>query len=105
MLEGKQTNFSRLPLSPPKICTNSSTLGNATSSSCSSNASEGISFNTQDNEKLGILEKLQCSANVSVNNLFCENNVSSGTEQSRLSGYFASNTVFNLSRKVLSEVE
>ena len=62
-------------------------------------------LHTQDNEILGILEELQCSANVSVNNLFCENNVSPDTEQSRLSGYFASNTVFNLSRKVISEVE
>ena len=78
---------------------------NATISSCGSNVSEDISFNTIDNEILGILEELQCSENVLVNNLFCENNVSSGTEQSRLSGYFASNTVFNLSRKVLSEVE
>ena len=105
VLEGEQTNSSRVPLSPPKISSDTSTLGNATSSSCRSNASEDISFNTQDNEILGILEELQCSANVSVNNLFCENNVSSGTEQSRLSGYFASNIVFNLSRKVFSDVE
>ena len=94
LLEGEQTNSSRVPLSPPKICTDTSTLGNATSSSCRSNASEDISFNTQDNEILGILEELQCSANVSVNNLFCENNVSSGTEQSRLSGYFASKLIW-----------
>ena len=59
----------------------------------------------QDNEILGILEELQCSANVSVKNLLCENNVSLGTEQSRLSGYFESNTVFNLSGKFLSDVE
>ena len=105
VLEGEQTNSSRVPLSPPKISPDTSTLGNATSSSCRSNASEDIFFNTQGNEILGILEELQCSANVSVNNLFCENNVSSGTEQSRLSGYFASNIVFNLSRKVFSDVE
>ena len=71
----------------PNICTDTCALGNDTSSSCRSNASEDISFNTQDNEILGILEELQCSANVSVNNLFCENNLSSGTEQSRLSGF------------------
>ena len=42
LLEGGQTNSSRVPLSPPKICTDTSTLGNSTSRSCRSNASEDI---------------------------------------------------------------
>ena len=54
-----------------------------------------MSLDTQDYEILKILEDLQGSANQRVE----------FTEQSRLTGNFVSDTVFNLSNKVLSDRE
>ena len=51
-------------------------------------------LSTQDKEILSILEELEN-----------KNNVSNINSQSRLTGYFCSNTVSNLSRKVLSNTE
>ena len=107
LLETEQNSSSQAFLSPPKICADSSSSDNATNSSCCrrNTFSEEISFNTQDSEILGILEELQCSENVANNSLISGNITATSTEQSRLTGHFVSNTIFNLSRKVLSEAE
>ena len=107
LLETKQNSSSQAFLSPPKICPDSSSSDNAANSSCCRRNTffEEISFNTQDSQILGILEELQCSENVANNSLISGNITATSTEQSRLTGHFVSNTIFNLSRKVLSEAE
>ena len=94
-------------MSPPKICADSSSSDNAVNSSCCrrNTFSEEISFNTQVSEILGILEELQCSENVAYNSLISGNITATSTEQSSLTRDFVSNTIFNLSRKVLYEAE
>ena len=107
LLETEQNSSSQPFLSPPKICADISSSDNATNSSCCrrNTFSQEISFNTQDSEILGILEELQCSENVANNSLISGNITVTSTEQSRLTGHFVSNTIFNLSRKVISEAE
>ena len=56
-----------------------------------------MSLDTHDEEIFNILEELQCSANQRI--------VEECTEQYRLTGNFVSDTVFNLSNKVLSDTE
>ena len=81
---------------PPVLNTDTSTSHNASNSSIRSTcASPDLSLDTQDEEILNILEGLQGSANQRVE---C-------TEQCRLTGNFVSDTVFNLSNKVLSDTE
>ena len=101
LIQGEQSNFSRSPNSPPLVCTDTSLSNNATSSDVRSGiVSEDLCLNTQDEEILNILEELQCPRDDRGRNSFC-----STTEKSRLSGHFVSETIFNLSRKVLSESE
>ena len=99
LLETEENRSSQTFWSPPKICADSSSSDNATNSSCCrrNTFSEEISFNTQDSEILGILEELQCSENVANNSLISGNITATSTEQSRLTGHFVSNSIFNLS--------
>ena len=78
--------------SPPNLCTNSTEVSN--SSDLVTSEKDFIELSSQDEELVSILEDLQ-------HNEIPENiNVSS-----RIQGYFCSNTVFNLSKKVLAETE
>ena len=78
--------------SPPNLCTNSTEVSN--SSDLVTSQKDFIELSSQDEELVSILEDLQ-------HNEIPENiNVSS-----RIQGYFCSNTVFNLSKKVLAETE
>ena len=82
-------------MAPPVLNTDKSTSHDASNNSIRSTcASADMSLDTQ-NEILNILEGLQGSANQRVE---C-------TEQCRLAGNFVSDTVFNLSNKVLSDTE
>ena len=96
MLFSEQINSSGMVSAPPVLNTDTSTSHNASNSSIRSTcASADLSLDTQDEEILNILEGLQGSANQRVE---C-------TEQCRLAGNFVSDTVFNLSNKVLSDTE
>ena len=78
--------------SPPNFCTNSAEVSNSSNSVTSQKYF--IELSSQDEELVSISEDLQHKENP-------ENiNVSS-----RVQGYFCSDTVFNLSKKVLSETE
>ena len=112
--------------SPPRICTNTAQTKNDSSSTL---IEENI-FHTKDKELLSILEELQsasisedidqvdshlpaCSAqDISINhqhpnssNHSFHNSKTGITNEGRLVGYFCSDTVFNLCKKVLTDTE
>ena len=94
LLEDELNNTSKVEISPPKVCTNSAS---------SSNASDSIAvednptiLSSQDEEIFSILEELQRESSSKDFNIDKSNN--------RISGYFCSDTVFNLSKKILSDI-
>ena len=91
LLRGKNLKSSKIQCSPPDICTDSSSSGNA-----SSNVSlkiESETFSMLDEELFEILEELQKPIKGTIG------------ENDRLEGYFCSDTGFNLSDRVLSDSE
>ena len=72
------------------MCTSSA---HVTHHSCSFVEEKGTLFSTQDKGIISILEELEETANVST------------IHKTRLSGYFCLDTVHNLSRRVLTEIE
>ena len=76
--------------SPPALCTNTAHVANY---SCSSVEGKDSLFSTQEKEIFSILEELEGTANVSA------------IINTTLSGYFCSDTVFNLSRRLLAEMD
>ena len=84
-------NSSQIETSPPVLYINSVRV---TNHSCSFAEEEDTLFSTQDKEILSILEEeLEGTANFSAIN------------NTRLSGYFYSDNIFNLSRRVLTKME
>ena len=94
LLETEQTDFSKIKTTPPTLCTNSSECQNSSCSLVESNETEF--FSTQDRELASILEDLENIDN---------NREANATEKNRLSGYFCSDTIFNLTRNVLTDSE
>ena len=94
LLESNKRNSSTIETSPPRLCTNSAESPN--SSNVFMEGCDSMTFSTQDKELVSILEDLQNIDFTGHNN---------STETSRLKGYFCSETVFNLSKKVLTEAE
>ena len=76
---------------PPNLCTNSAHISDD-SDSPNGGKNEPL-FCTQDKEILSILEELEREQSTSI------------TNSDRISGYFCPETVFNLSKKVLSDME
>ena len=91
----KSDNSSIKPVSPPVLSTDSSSSQNA---SCFHEHSECFLESTQDRKLLDILKELQ-------NHEPCVNNNNVSTSDERIQGFFCSDTVFNLSNRVLSENE
>ena len=89
-------NSSIISASPPALCTNTSSPENPSAYKCNRLSLES----TEDREVLDILEELQ-------NHEPCISNLrTSGTmDDERLQGHFCSDTVFNLSNRVLSKNE
>ena len=83
--------------SPPVLCCDSSKNKNSSDQLGLNEQLPGVVFSSQDDELLRILEDLPKDKP-----LHCNPNCS---EESRIKGYFCSDTVFNLSRRVLSEDE
>ena len=94
LLETNKSNSSMIETSPPLLCINSAESPN--SSNVLMEGCDSMTFSPQDRELVSILEDLQ---NIDIT---AHNN---STETSRLKGYFCSETVFNLSKKVLTEAE
>ena len=81
--------------SPPLVCCDTSVSKNSSDQFVNTNSSSVLT--AHDEQFVKILEDLDCSKITSENaNL---------SDESRLSGYFCSDTVFNLSKRVLSETE
>ena len=112
IFENRLRDNSSIPqetLSPPKICTDTSLSGNTSNVLCTSE-----NLDNQDFEFLNILEDLLKSSDnfekpveraEGKTNDSIQNKTSIITDESRLSGYFCSETVFNLSNRVLSDAE
>ena len=83
--------------SPPVLCYDTSICKNSSHLLGLNEKSLGDGLSSQDDELLCILEDLQNEKLVN-NNPNCSDDI-------RISGYFCSDTVFNLSRRVLSEDE
>ena len=93
LLEDELNNVTKVEISPPKLCTNSASSSNASDSIVVEDNPTILS--SQDEEILPILEELQRkSPSKDFNN-----------SNDRASGYFCSDTVFNLSKKVLPDSE
>ena len=94
LLESNKSNSSMIETSPPRLCTNSAESPN--SSNVLMEGCDSMTFSTQDRELVSLSEDLQNIDFTGHNN---------STETSRLKGYFCSESVFNLSKKVLTEAE
>ena len=94
LLEPNKSNSSTIETSSPRLCTNSAESPN--SSNVLMEGCDSMTFSTQDRELVSILENLQNTDFTGHNN---------STETSQLKGYFCSETVFCLSKKVLTEAE
>ena len=81
LLKGEVGNSSKTDNSPPHVCTNS--VQNLNHSRSLEEESDSL-LSTQDKEILSILEELEN-----------KNDMPNINSQSRLTGYFCSNTVFN----------
>ena len=77
---------------PPDLCTNSAVFSNSSSSQISQN--DASVFSSQDEELLSILQDLQQNSSSETN-----------SNSKRIRGYFCSDTVFDLSSKVLMDIE
>ena len=77
---------------PPDICTNSAEVSNSSNSQISQNNSSV--FSSQDEELLSILQDLQQNSSSETN-----------SSSKHIGGYFCSDTVLNLSSKVLTDTE
>ena len=81
---------SKIQNSPPDICTDSSSSGNA-SSNVSLNVKSKKKFSAKDEELLEILEELGKPTKGTIG------------DNDRLEGYFCSDRVFNLNNRILSD--
>ena len=97
MLQDEKLNSSRIQTSPPVTVTNSSTSRNT--SNISENMFELDFFSSQDENLVNILEELQNRAEV------LGDNITEITSGNHLKGYLCSDTIFNLSHRVLSDAE
>ena len=88
---------STISSSPPVVCTNSSVTCNSSETACEH--FESFLESTQEKELLEILEELQNQSQTTIE----IHHVS--TSEERIKGYFCSDTVFNLSNRVLSDNE
>ena len=82
-------------LSPPLVCCDTSVFKNSSDQFVNTNSPSV--FMAQDEGLVKILEDLDCSKIPREN--------ANSSDEGRLSGYFCSDTVFNLSKRVLSETE
>ena len=84
-----------LEITPPRLSINFAEMLNSFNS-LKNSTPESLGLTSQDRELASILDELQ---NVSVTG------PSNNTDSTRLTGYFCSETVFNLSNRVLSDAE
>ena len=86
---------------PPNFCVDTSLSHHSSNFVPGTTETEPVLLSTQDMEVLEILEELENNANANFTG--CEHKYN--TDDSRMKGYFCSDTIFNLSNKVLTEDE
>ena len=101
LLNTEASKFSKVSNTPPDVCVDTSLSDNSSNFVSGTTESEPVMLSTQDMEVLEILEELE--SNTNDNFTGCEHKYN--TDDSRMKGYFCSDTVFNLSNKVLTEEE
>ena len=94
-MNDENNNSSSTEITPPRLSTNSEEMQNS-SNSLENSTPDSLGLTSQDRELISILEELQ---NISVTG------PSNDTDSTRLTGYFCSETVFNLSSRALSDTE
>ena len=104
LLKSEQNSSSQMPNLPRPICADTFTSKNASNSTIESDCESNACLDDYDEEILSILEDLRCGRNpvtsqsqISIPSIL--------TEKCWLCGSFMSDTVFNLSRKVLTDTE
>ena len=100
LLSAEGSKFSKVSNTPPYICVNTSLSHNSSDFVPETTETESVLLPTQDMEVLEILDELENNANANFTGEHKYN-----TDDSRMKGYFCSDTVFNLSNKVLTEDE
>ena len=97
LLEEEQRNSFKISTTPPERSADTSVSSYSSQSVCPDISKDVL--NSQDQELLSILEELQ----ISDHNLPLERSVD--ISATRITGYFCSDTVFNLSNRVLIDIE
>ena len=97
LLEEEQHNSYKISTTPPERSADTSVSSNSSQSVCPEIGKDML--DSQDQELLPILEELQ----ISDHNLPLESSVK--INATRITGYFCSDTVFNLSNRVLTDIE
>ena len=95
LMNDESNNSSSTQITPPRLSTNSAEMQNS-SNSLENSTSDSLGLTSQDRELISILDELQ---NISVTG------PSNNTDSTRLTGYFCSETVINLSNRALSDAE
>ena len=99
LLKAEGSKFSKVSNTPPYICVDSSLFHNSSNFVFGTTETKPVMLSTQDMEVLEILEELE--SNVNANFTGCEHKCN--TDDSRMKGYFCSDTFFNLSNKALKQ--
>ena len=84
---------------PPNICVDTSFSHNSFNFVSETTETEPVMLSTQDMQVLETLEEMESNASAN----FTDYEYKYNTDDSRMKGYFCSDTVFNLSNKLLTE--
>ena len=101
LLSVEVSKFSKVSNTPPDVCVDTSLSHNSYNFVSGTTETKPVILSTQDMEVLEFLEELE--SNSDANCTGCEHRYN--TDDSRMKGCFCSDTVFNLSNKVLTEDE
>ena len=101
LLSTEASKFSKVSNTPPDFCVDKSLSHNSSNFVSGTTESEPVMLSTQDMEVLQVLDELESN----VNDNFTGSEHKYNTDDSRMKGYFCSDSVFNLSNKVLTEEE
>ena len=101
LLNAEVFKFSKVSNTPPYVRVDTSLSHNSSNFVSGTTETEPVMLSTQDMEVLKILEELESNANANFTD--CKHKYN--TDDFKIKGCFCSDTVFNLSNKVLTEDE
>ena len=100
-LSAEVSKFFKVSNTPPDVCVDTSLSHNSSNFVSGTTEIKPVILSTQNMEVLEFLEELESNSNANCTG--CEHRYN--TDDSRMKGCFCSDTVFNLSNKVLTEDE